>query len=156
MVDRDGYIHTSCVSKYTTDGSRVPHLLKGIEGEISSLTGDKGYDQNSVYKAIRNRSENAKAIIHPRSNAVLSGNNKWTQRDRHVHKIRNDGVYEWRRESGYYQQSTVENTFYRYKTTIGRKLRARTEQGREVEAKIAAKTLNRFLRLGNPQSERVA
>ena len=74
----------------------------------------------------------------------------------HVHKIRTDGVYEWRRESGYYQQSKVENTFYRYKTTIGRKLRARTEQGREVEAKIAAKILNRFLTLGNAQSERVA
>ena len=42
MVDSDGFIHTSCVSKwYTRDGSRVPHLLKGIDDEISSLTGDK-------------------------------------------------------------------------------------------------------------------
>lgn len=138
------------------DGSRVPHLLNGINGEISSLTGDKGYDQNSVYKGIRNKSEKTKVIIHPRSNAVISGNNKWTQRDRHVHKIRNDGVYEWRRESGYYKQSKVENTFYRYKTTIGRKLWARTEESREVEAKIACKILNRFLELGRAKSERVA
>ena len=107
-------------------------------------------------KKIRNRSENAKTIIHPRSNAVLSGNNKWTQRDRHVHKTRNDGVYTWRRESGYYRQSIVENTFYRYKTIIGRKLRARTEQGREVEAKIGCKILNRFIEFGKPTSERVA
>ena len=130
-------------------------MLKRVDGEISSLTGDKGYDQNAVYKAIRNKSEKAKVIIHPRSNAVISGNKKWTQRDRHVQKIIDDGIYTWRRESGYYKQSTVENTFYRYKTTIGKRLRARTEQGREVEAKIACKMLNRFLELGKATSERI-
>ena len=112
------------------------------------MTGDKGYDQNAVYKAIRNRSENATVIIHPRSNGVMSGNNKWKQRDRHVHKIRADGLV-----SGYCRQNKVEN--YRYKITIGRKLQARTEQGREVEAKIACKMLNRFLELGKATSERI-
>ena len=44
MVDSDGFINTNCVSKwYTRYESRVPHLLKGIEGEIASLTGDNGY-----------------------------------------------------------------------------------------------------------------
>ena len=88
-------------------------------------------------------------------NSVISSNKKWTQRDRHVHRIQTDGVYEWRRESGYYRQSKVENTFYRYKTTIGRKLRARTEEGREVEAKIACQILNRFIELGTATSERI-
>ena len=77
MVDSNGFIHSSCVSKWCTrGGSRVPHLLKRVDGEIASLTGDKGYDQNSVYKAIRNNSENATVIIHPRSNASMSGNKK--------------------------------------------------------------------------------
>ena len=83
----------------------------------------------------------------------ISGNKKWRQRDRHVKKIIDDGIYTWRRESGYYKQSKVENTFYRYKTTIGKRLRARTEQGREVEAKIACKVLNRFMELGGAKSE---
>ena len=49
MVDGDGFIHSSSVSKwYTKDGSRVRHLLEGFNGEIASLTGDRGYDQNSV------------------------------------------------------------------------------------------------------------
>ena len=87
---------------------------------------------------------------------MISGNKKWTQRDRQVHKTRTDRVYEWRRESGYYRQSKVENTFYRYKTKIGRKLRARTEEGREVEATIAAKILNQFLELGTAKSERIS
>ena len=132
MVDREGFIHSTCVSKwYTKDGSRVPHLLEGIEDEISSLTGDKGYDQNSVYKAIKNKDEKTKVIILPRSNTVISGNKKWIQLDRHVHKTGKDGVYPWRRESGYYQQSKGENTFYRYETAIGRRLRTRTEEGRD-------------------------
>ena len=156
MVDSNGFIHSNCVSKwYTKDGSRVTHLLNEIEGEISSLTGDKGYDQNSVYKVVRNKNKDAEVIIHPRVNAVISSSKKWTQRDRHVHKIRMDGVYEWRRESGYYRQGKVENTFYRYKTIIGRKLRARTEQGREVEATIGCQILNRFIGLGRAESERI-
>ena len=139
------------------DGSRVPHLLKEINGEIGSLTGDRGYDQNSVYRTVLRRNKEASIVIHPRSNAVMSsGNKKWTQRDRHVQKIIDDGIYTWRRESGYYQQSKVENAFYRYKTTIGRKLRARTEEGREVEATISCQILNRFLELGKAKSERIA
>ena len=45
--------------------------------------------------------------------------------------------------------------FYRYKTTIGRRLRARTEEGREVEAMIAVKILKRFIELGRAESERI-
>jgi hypothetical protein len=157
MVDRDGFIHSSCVSKWhTKDGSRVPHLLGDIDEEIASLTGDRGYDQNSVYRAVSKKNPDAAIVIHPRSNAVLSSNYEWTQRDVHVHKICRDGVYEWRKESGYYGQSRVENTFYRYKTIIGKKLRARTEQNREVETRIACKILNRFFELGRAESIMVA
>jgi len=103
MVDRDGVIHSSCVSKwYTADGSRAPHLLNDFEGEISSFTGDKGYDQNSVYRAVLRKNRKAKIVIHPRVNAVLSKKRNWNQRDRHVQKILDDGIYTWRRNSGYY------------------------------------------------------
>ena len=47
-------------------------------------------------------------------------------------------------------------THNRYKTIIGKNLRARTEEGREVEAKIACGILNQFLELGGAQSERIA
>ena len=153
MVDRDGFIHSSCVSKwYSRDRSRVTHLLEGIEEEISSLTGDKGYDQNSVYKAVLRDNNDANIIIHPRANAVIKEKKKWTQRDKHVQKIFNEGIHTWRRESGYYQQSRVENTFYRYKTILGKKLRARTEESREVETILGCKILNRFLDLGRCES----
>ena len=121
---------------------------KAIISWKSTPSGKRGRQQKYADFAIKNNSENATVIIHPRSNAVISDNKKWIQRDMHVHRIRTDGVYEWRRESGYYRQSKVENTFYRYKTMIGRKLRVRTEQGWEVEAKIVCIILNRFLEQG--------
>ena len=147
----------SCVSKwYTRDGSRVPHLLDGFDGDIASLTGDRGYDQRSVYRSVAKKNHGAATVIHPRSNAILSGTDEWRQRDRHVHKIRREGVETWRRESGYYRQSTVENTFYRYKTIIGRRLRARGEAARQVEAAIACKILNGLLEQGRAESVPVA
>ena len=153
MVDEDGSIRSSCVSKwYTRDGSRVPHLLDGFDGDIASLTGDRGYDQRSVYRSVAKKSHGAATVIHPRSNAIVSGMDEWRQRDRHVHKIRREGVETWRRESGYYRQSTVENTFYRYKTIIGRRLRARGEAARQVEAVIACKILNGLLEQGRAES----
>ena len=154
VVDRDGFIHSCCVSKwYTRDGSRAPHLLEGIEDEISSLTGDKGYDQSTVYNHVLHHTRDAQIIIHPRSNAVVSGKRKWTQRDKHVQKIFDEGIHKWRRESGYYQQSRVENTFYRYKTILGKKLRSRREENRHVETVIGCNILNRFLELGRCKSE---
>ena len=72
-----------------------------------------------------------------------------------MQKILDEGVHQWRRESGYSQQSRVDNAFYRYKTIIGRKLRARTEEGREIEALLGCLVLNRFTKLGTCRSELV-
>ena len=90
-------------------------------------------------------------MIHPRVNAVLSGRDEWTQRDLHVHKIRSEGVETWRRDSGYYRQSTVENTFYRYKTVLG-KGSGLGKAARQVEAAIGCKILNGCLALGGAES----
>ena len=76
MVDSDGFIHSSCVSKwYTRDGSRVPHLLNEIQQPIASFTGDRGHDQNSIYRVVLRSNKEANSVIHPRVNAVISLNN---------------------------------------------------------------------------------
>ena len=116
------------------------------------MTADRGYDQKTVYDAAGNR----RYTIHPRRNAVLSGKEKWTMRDHHVHRIKHDGVFQWRREAGYYQQSKVENTFYRYKTILGRNLRARNEKNREVETIIECNIFNKFLEKDRCKSVLVA
>jgi hypothetical protein len=46
----------------------------------------------------------------------------------------------------------VENTFFRYKTIIGDRLRARHPQSQETEAIIACNILNRMIAIGRPES----
>ena len=124
-----------------------------IDEEIVSLTGDRGYDQASVYRQALQRNGNTSIIIHPRINGVHSHRKlELEQRNEHLESIRSDGIYHWRRQSGYYRQSTVENAFYRYKTIIGRKLRARGEEARETEVILGCNILNRCLELGRPDS----
>ena len=90
---------------YIIDGKRVLPLLQQIKELIASFTGDKEYDQSTVYNHVLHHTRDAQIIIHPRSNAVVSDKGKWTHRDKHVQEILEEGVYKWRGESGYYQQS---------------------------------------------------
>ena len=53
---------------------------------------------------------------------------------------------------GRYQQARVENTFFRYKSIIGDRLRARLPESRETEVIIACNILNRMARLGMSES----
>ena len=118
LIDQNGFIQASEVTdEKASDGSQVPGLIEKLDRDFDSLTGDRGYDDKTVYKVLGDR----KHVIHSFKPAVLSGEQRWTMRDYHVHRIKEDGVFQWRRESGYYQQSKVENTFYRYKTILGRK-----------------------------------
>ena len=78
------------------------------------------------------------------------------QRKFHIKSIKQDGALAWRRTSGYYRQSEVENMFFRYKNLIGDELRARNENSRRVESLIACNILNRLKLLGSPQSELIA
>jgi len=157
-VDQNGQIlSTSLTDETTKDANEIPRLLKDIDGPICSFTADGAYDEQPVYQAVLDHSKDASIVIPPRTNAVGSatGGDEWIQRDNHIHKIRRDGIYSWRRESGYYRQSTGENGFYRYQAIIGRKLRARDENARLVEVILGCKILNRCLDLGRSESVRV-
>jgi hypothetical protein len=71
-------------------------------------------------------------------------------------RVRKIGRRQWKKESGYHEQARVENTFFRYKTTIGPELRARHPQAQEAEAIIACNVLNRMIGLGRPESFAIA
>ena len=64
-----------------------------MNDDFESLTADRGYDQKPVYDVVGER----KQAIHLRTNALLSGKEAWTMRDCHVHRIKKDGVFQWRR-----------------------------------------------------------
>ncbi len=59
-------------------------------------------------------------------------------------------------ESGYHRQARVENVFFRYKSMIGDRLRARHPKSQEAEAMIACNILNRMTELGRPASNAIS
>ena len=110
--------------------SKHPFTIKSQCIVALSLITDSGYDESKVYQtAINHMKPNGKIIIHPRLNAVVSANKKAALRqiNQHVKQIQSRGVFEWRKTSVYYQQSKVENSFYRYKTIIGDHLKSRRD-----------------------------
>jgi transposase len=125
----------------------MPDLLDQIEHPVDSVTADGAYDGDPVYDEVSQRHPAARVIIPPRSMAVLSEAGT-TQRNEHLRSIETHGRIGWQRRSGYGRWSLVETATYQYKTTIGRRLHARTLPNQRTEAKIACNALNKMTRLG--------
>ena len=136
------------------DVSIIPDLLDQIEGPVGSMTGDGAYDGQVVYDAVTQRHPDAAVIIPPRSTAVPN-DTPTSQRDRHLQTIAEHGRINWQRSSGYGRRSLVETAMYRYKTIIGRRLRARTLPNQRTEAKIGCNVMSRMTALGMPVSVRI-
>ena len=79
-----------------------------------------------------------------------------TQRDRHLQCIAEHGRAAWQKTSGYNIRARVEATIGRFKQVIGDGLRCRTDQRRVIEVEVAVHALNRMLKLGRPESVRIA
>ena len=140
------------------DGGQVEALLDRCGGPIAFFTADGAYDRDDVYIAVAARSPDAAAVIPPRSSAVLSAteNAKPTQRDAHIAAIAEYGRMGWQRRSGYNWRALVEADVSRWKRIIGDGLRSRTDDRRTTEVAIAARALNRMLKLGRPEYLRTA
>jgi hypothetical protein len=119
-----------------------------MKGAIASFTADAAYDTTAIYEAAGAR--DAKVIVPPRKTATKS--RRASARDRTVSRVKEVGRRQWKKESGYHQQARAENTFFRYKSIIGGRLRARRPESQEAEALIACNILNRMFELGRPKS----
>jgi transposase len=139
------------------DASQVGPLLNQISGPIASVTADGAYDGEPVYRIIAERDPAAAVIIPPRSTAVPSdkADTAPTQRDRHLRMIQERGRRGWQKAVNYGRRSLSEVAMMRYKTVIGRRLRARTLPTQKAEAAAGCKILNVMTRLGMPVSQRL-
>ena len=63
------------------------------------------------------------------------------------------GRGEWRKESGYRQQTRVENGIFRSKSVLGGRLKARDSKAQRRGAMIRCHILNRMAELGKPNSD---
>lgn len=154
-VDESGWVIASVVTDDNAqDPSQVPVLLAQVNGDVEHFVADGIYDRESVYAAVARHSPGCRITIPPRKDAVLSSGatGSPSQRDLHVAAILRDGRSSWKRESGYYRQSHAENTFHRYKTIFGDRLRAKRPEAQEREMVIGCVVLNRMLTLGRSQS----
>ena len=102
-----------------------------------------------MYTALDERHPDAKVIVPPRADAVLSAtaDTDPTQRDRHIQAIAGKGRMAWQRDSGYNERARVEGQFARWKQVIGDGLRFHSDEARATEVAIAAQVLNRMLDL---------
>jgi IS5 family transposase len=148
-VDRSGVIVAEVLTDGNADDARTALvLIDEVDGDMASFTADAAYDTIAIYDAAAARG--AKVIVPPRKTATRS---RWfSARDRTVKRVRKVGRRQWKKESGYHEQARVENTFFRYKSIIGGRLRARHPKSQEAEAVIACDILNRMAALGSPES----
>jgi hypothetical protein len=142
------------------DAALVGPLLDQIPGPIASVTADGAYDGEPVYRAIAERQADppVAVVIPPRATAVASptADTMPSQRDRHLRMVRDKGRLGWQKAVGYGRRSLGETAVFRYKTIIGRGLRARTLPAQKTEARVGCSVLNRMTRLGMPASQRTA
>jgi Transposase DDE domain len=151
-------VASDLTDKDVDDAAHVPVLLDQISTPIASFMGDGAYDTGAVYAAVISRNPDARVIVPPSKDAVLSANAATapTQRDKYLMEINAHGRAKWQETSGYTRRSKVEVQISRYKRVIGDTLRSRGHPQRKTEAKIAVKALNRMNELGRPISVRVA
>jgi hypothetical protein len=153
-------VASDLTARRTHDSTQVPALLEQIHDPVASVSADGAYDTRAVYEAAHERGEGraVRVLIPPRRDAQLSPQSSAAlqERDRNIRSIRELGRREWHTSSGYSKRSLVENSMYRYKTIIGRRMRSRTLDGQRLEVQLASKILNTMTRLGMPDSYRVA
>jgi hypothetical protein len=66
-------------------------------------------------------------------------------------RVKEIGHRQWKKESAYHRQARVENTFFRYESIVGDRLRARHPTSQEAETIIACNVLNRMMGLDRPE-----
>ena len=151
-VDVSGAIVAQALTDGTTDDAKTGlSLIDSVAGNIASITADAAYDTIAIYEAAHCR--RAKVVVPPTRTATVAGRGRRSAaRDRTISKVRKLGRRRWEKEFGYHRQGTVENAFFRYKSILGDRLRARTSGAQEAAAAIACNVLNRMTELGRPAS----
>ena len=137
------------------DASQVEPLLDQIDMPIDQFTADGAYDGEPTYDAVGRYSAGAAVVIPPRANALERQHGDLTnQRNQHIAAIDADGRMRWQVATGYGKRSLVETAIGRYKSIIGRRLRARSFNAQQMEVAIGCDILNRMLACARPKSVR--
>ena len=144
----------------------MPKLLKKIHDHCEVFLADKNYDAQFVYNAIEKyrptryirpvKADKYSVLIPPQCNAKIRKYKRKfpLERSQHAAYIKEHGVINWQRDTGYGKRSLVEVAFSRYKRILGRTMQCITLENQKIEALLACKVLNRMTYLGMPETVR--
>ena len=151
-VDRSGVILAHTLTEATVDDATTAlDLITAVEGTLARVTADAAYDTVAVYETARARG--ATVVVPPvRTANVPRHGPRSAARDRTIRSVKTLGRRRWKKAAGYHRQARAENAFFRYKSIMGGRLRARHSKAQEIEASIACNILNRMTELGRPAS----
>lgn len=140
-------------TEHVGDETALPDLLTNIDADVGRFLADGAYDGQGVVDCLVDKfGPEIEIIVPPPKNAVHGAN---AQRNQHMAAIAEQGRMKWQTEAGYNQRSQVEAQISRWKQVIGDHLKARDFDNQIVEARVAAKALNRMTALGRAEYERV-
>ena len=107
-----------------------------VDDEIARVTADAAYETVAFYDAAGMR--DATVVVPPSKTARVSRRRPRSRaRDRTITDVRTLGRRRWKKEAGSQLQARVENAFFRYKSILGDRLRARSRGGRVAESVVA-------------------
>jgi Transposase DDE domain len=129
-------------------------LLDQYAGGYTTIGADKGYDSYACHETVGKRGAKSAILVQRKARVRRHGSTREPPlvRDEIVRRMREIGRNDWKAEVGYHRRSLVENTFFRYKTLFGGKLRSHCMENQKQEALICCNILNQFTQLGMPES----
>ena len=151
-IDDEGNIVANSLTDHGKDDrTQLPVLLKTIKAK--EFLADTGYDGEDVYNQIRQ--QGMRPIIRPPNSAISRKlNQDKTERQEAVDYQEKNGYHAWRKKNKYGRRERVENTFYRFKTSVGDKFLSREGKNMENEMRIKCQLLNKMFQIGKPISMR--
>ena len=149
---RAGVIVAHALTEPTVDAATIGiDLIEPVDDAIARVTADAAYEPVAFYAAAEMR--DATVVVPPSKTARVSRRRPRSRaRDRTITDVRTFGRRRWKKEAGYQLQARVENAFFRYKSILGDRLRARSRGGRVAESVVACNVLNQMTELGRPES----
>jgi len=149
-VDGAGFIVAEILTDANADDATTGiDLIDEVPGDIDALIGDAAYDTRPFYDVGKRRG--ARVVVPPIKTARV-GSPSCQARDRTIRRVREVGRRQWKKEAGYHRQGRAENAFFRYKSILGDRMRARGADAQSTEARLACAVLNRMTELGRPTS----
>ena len=149
-VDHAGLIVAQLLTNSNVDDATTGvDLIGQVNGSVATVVADAAYDTRPFYNAGSDRG--ARVVVPPTKRATVT-RRRCLARDKTVRRVNEVGRRRWKKESGYHRQARVENVFFRYKSIISDRLRARDPNAQAVEARLACNALNRMTEIGAPTS----